>query len=130
MNHPEQNVQELEAPPSPLNKREWGGLMSLLALVETVDYVNVILYAHEKLGDCPASKEYAKAFPALVEAVQEAVDTISDACVAMLPQLEEALEQYEYVRLQAIANCSKEDCRDRETAQKELGWDGEKQVLL
>jgi hypothetical protein len=130
MNHPEQNMQELIPPPSPLNKQGWGGLIALLALVETVEFINTTLYAQEKLGTCPASKEYGKAFPALVEVVQEATNTISDACAMMLPQLEAALEQYNYARLQAIANCSKEDCKDREGARKELGWDGEKQVLL
>lgn len=129
MNHPEQNMQELIAPPSPFNKQAWGGLIGLLALVETVEYINTILDAHEKLGDCPASKEYAKAFPALIEVVQEATDTISKSCEAMLPSLEDAFDQYNYARLQAIANCSKEKCNDREEARKELGWDGEKQVL-
>jgi len=130
MNHPEQNMQELTPPPSPLNKQGWGGLIALLALVETVEYINTIIYAHEKLGDCPASKEYAKALPTLVEAVQKATDTLSKSCEAMLPKLEEALEQYNYARLQAIANCSKKDCPDRDTARKELGWEGEKQILL
>jgi hypothetical protein len=66
----------------------------------------------------------------LVEVVQEATDTVSKSCEAMIETLEDALEQYNYARLQAISNCSKEDCKDREGARKELGWDGEKQVLL
>ena len=130
MNHPERNMQEYIQPPSPFNKDKWDGLTALVALVATVEYVGVLLSAHATDGGCPASSEYAKAFPPLVEAVQEAVDMISEACRDLLPQLEQVLQQYEYAKLLAIANCSKEDCIDRENARKELGWDGDKQVLL
>lgn len=127
MNHPEQNMQEM--PPSPFNKQNWNGLIDFMALLQTIEYINVILSAHAKDGSCPASDEYAKAFPALVEKVQKKADIISAVCASAVPQLEKALEQYEYARLQAIANCSKEDCVDRDAAQKELGWDGERQIL-
>lgn len=131
MNHSEQNMQEMQLPASPFNKQKWMGLIELLAVVETVEYMNVLLAAH-KLSDyeCPATEEYAKAFPALVREVQEVINTVSEACLELNPLLMEALEQYNYNKLQAIANCPKEDCKDRDIARKELGWDGEKQVLL
>ncbi len=129
MNHPEINIHE-QSLPSAFNKEGWDGLIALLALSETVEYINTILQANKEYGDCPPVEEYAKAFPPLQKAVQEAIDTVSQACQGLLPQLEKALDQYEYVRLQAIANCSKKDCIDRASAQKELGWVGEKPVLL
>lgn len=120
---------------SPFDGFLWGALQRLLEAVDTVDYQAMLLTLHknqqEETGDiCGAVVGYVDAFPELVKAVQEAMDIVASTAMEQINAVDDAIELFSQRKLEAMANCPKPDCPDREDARRELGWNGDELTIL
>lgn len=116
--------------PKQLNPAKWGGIMTLDEVMEAVSTQIALLEAHaENPGACPAVKNYAEEFDAVIEVTQRILDTLAEQAEPLVAEIVLALEQFRHAKLTAISECSKPTCPDKEAAQRDLGWKQGEQIL-
>lgn len=116
--------------PKQLDPTKWGGIMQLDDVMDAVTAQIVMLEAHaENPGACPAVKDYAEEFDAVIDVAQRILDTLSEQAEPLVAEIILALEQFRHTKLKAITECTKPTCPDKEKAQQELGWVEGEQLL-
>lgn len=108
--------------------------MQMLDMLKTAEFHHALIYLHGKVTD---PQERCWAVPAYQDALMKAISTgqnflndINEVAKKYLDDMDEALQYFEYAKLDAMARCEKEDCPDRDEARKELGWTGDTPTLL
>ena len=116
--------------PKQLDPTKWEAIMQLDDVMDAVTTQIAMLEAHaDNPGACPAVKDYAEEFDAVVEVTQRILDTLAEQAEPLVAEIVLALEQFRHAKLTAITKCTKPSCPDKEKAQQDLGWIEGEQLL-
>lgn len=105
-------------------------LLTLIAMVEG-SQARVEIFRKNPAGDenCPAMSEYALEWDDAHEKIMELVKQVTDLADKHIEEIDGLASTFEFSRRVITAACPKENCKDREGAQEELGWQDGKEVI-
>jgi len=105
-----------------LHKEKIQGFLQILEILDAATDQFHLLLAFEEIDTCPAAKEYGPAFEDFMQILQKEIENISAFCEQVLPRIKKGMEEYNMVKLQAMANCTSPTCEDKEYSRRILGW--------
>lgn len=116
----------LSLSPLPLNiHKSIRGLLDLAVLFEAVQgKTDLFAEAKSHEGDlepCPAMDVYVPQWNELVKTLFAEVKEVDDRAKELVERIAEEIENFSFVELRAVANCTKEGCKSRDGAREVLG---------
>ncbi len=112
--------------PLPLNiHKSIRGLLDLAVLFEGIqgrtDAFAEVKNHEGELEACPAMDVYVPQWNELTKTLLAEIKEMADQAKELVEQAVEKLENFSFIELRAVANCTKETCKDRDGAREVLG---------